>query len=463
MVTNFLLFLGIAILASLSHASNRETVNFSGIKDKTYYLGKHNSFGYFNGYVSDCYFIGSRLDIDDFPEGFKNIYSALNDVDKVFFITTSLYGAELLARYNLAGEKSFCFNFINAGKIKLPLIIIKAPNEELKKISERDFGYKDARVMSYKKARPYGKPPYPLINVFLNASIYEFGDEKEGFTQLIYSEKLTAQYHDFLTRSFQFPRSSTTYMESSVEDVYRKYLSMNTEIYNCIDDNDIKCVEAYHKMGFDLNATHEKFEPLLMFSIRKERSEVIEKLLELGVNPNIKSKDGYTPLMLTASEGELTTSKILVKYGANPNIKTPKGVLALDISKEAKNNQVSNYLSSITTAEGVYDKKISAASNQSTCASLIGNLFAYNACMGDVSALRGFGSKGLKALYATQKQCNYLAGVDSSGMSYLCDNPNIGGCSALDYSNDVRNACGSCGGSNLWLRVFAAGEVIRCY
>ena len=462
-MTKFFLFLGLAILTSLSHSSSRETVNFSGIKDETYYLGKHNSFGYFNGYVSDCYFIGSRLNIDDFPDGFKSLYADLNDVDKIFFIITSLYGTELISKYNLVGEKSFCFNFINSGKLRLPLIIIKAPNEELEKISGRDFGEKDAEVMNYKKARPYNNPPYPLINVFLNASIYEFGDEKEGVTQLTYSEKLTNQYRNFITRSFQFPRSSTTYMESSVEDVYRKYLSMNTEIYNCIDDNDIKCVEAYYKMGFDLNALHENFEPLLMFSIRKDKLTVIEKLLELGANPNIKSEEGYTPLMLAASENELTISKILVKYGAKPNVKTSTGVLALDIAKEAKNNQVSNYLSSITTVTGVYDKKSSAASNQKICASLIGNLFAYNACMGDVSALRGFGTKGLKALYATQRQCNYLVGVDSSGMSYLCDNPNIAGCSALDYSNDVRNACGSCGGSNLWLRVFAAGEVIRCY
>ncbi|MBV5334971.1 MAG: hypothetical protein JZU49_04115 [Sulfuricurvum sp.] len=97
------------------------------------------------------------------------------------------------------------------------------------------------------------------------------------------------------------------------------------------------------------------------------------------------------------------------------------------------------------------------------CSRFVSDWEAYSACMKNEGALKGLGERGLKALYATQGRCDYLAGIDTNGLSYLCSNPNFNGCMALQYSQDTKNACVSCGGSNLWLRVFATGKVLRCY
>lgn len=94
------------------------------------------------------------------------------------------------------------------------------------------------------------------------------------------------------------------------------------------------------------------------------------------------------------------------------------------------------------------------------CAILIDHFTAYKACMKDESAVFG---NNLNAYYAIRRDCQSLAGNDSTGLSYLCQNPNPNGCVGLKASQDTINACYQCGGSNLWLRVYAAGRVLQCY
>lgn len=137
------------------------------------------------------------------------------------------------------------------------------------------------------------------------------------------------------------------------------------------------------------------------------------------------------------------------------NSKNPIGKSALDAmgSSMVKGMQ-----------EGYARQKELAGSDYDKCQALLKNSAAYTACIKDISALQSMGDAGLKAVYAIQGQCSYLAGFDSSGLSYLCENPNINGCSALKASQDVRNDCGSCNGNNLWLRVYAAsGHAVHCY
>lgn len=94
------------------------------------------------------------------------------------------------------------------------------------------------------------------------------------------------------------------------------------------------------------------------------------------------------------------------------------------------------------------------------CAILAGDFVAYSACMKNESAVFG---NNLNAYYAMRGECSYLAGNDDTGLAYLCENPNKNGCIGLKASQDTINACYQCGGSNLWLRVYAAGRVLKCY
>ena len=94
------------------------------------------------------------------------------------------------------------------------------------------------------------------------------------------------------------------------------------------------------------------------------------------------------------------------------------------------------------------------------CAILIGDFTAYKACMKDESAVFG---RNLNAYYAIRHECQSLAGNDDTGLSYLCQHPNPNGCVGLKASQSTINACYNCGGSNLWLRVYATGHTLQCY
>ncbi|MEN4054211.1 hypothetical protein [Sulfurimonas sp. NWX79] len=91
---------------------------------------------------------------------------------------------------------------------------------------------------------------------------------------------------------------------------------------------------------------------------------------------------------------------------------------------------------------------------QTKCAILIDNFTAYKACMKDESAIFGL---NLNSYYAMRGECNLLAGNDNTGLSYLCQHPNSSGCIGLKAPQETINACYQCGGSNLWLRVYATG------
>jgi hypothetical protein len=116
-------------------------------------------------------------------------------------------------------------------------------------------------------------------------------------------------------------------------------------------------------------------------------------------------------------------------------------------------------------AESHAHEKEIAGDDYDRCQILLGQDREYRACIKDVSALNAMGESGLMAVYAINGQCNYLSGMETMGLSYLCKNPNLNGCSALSgVSQSVRNDCATCEGSNLWLRVFAAsGTSLRCY
>lgn len=97
------------------------------------------------------------------------------------------------------------------------------------------------------------------------------------------------------------------------------------------------------------------------------------------------------------------------------------------------------------------------------CLSIMGNVGAYSACMKKENNVFGMGKRGLNAYYAIRRECDYLAGNDNTGLSYLCQNENKNGCIGLKASQNTINACYQCNGSNLWLRVYAMGTVLRCY
>lgn len=61
---------------------------------------------------------------------------------------------------------------------------------------------------------------------------------------------------------------------------------------------------------------------IVLDATRKADSIQLEKTLSSGSNPDIKTKNGVTPLMIATYNGYITIARILLKFGANPNLFT---------------------------------------------------------------------------------------------------------------------------------------------
>lgn len=57
-------------------------------------------------------------------------------------------------------------------------------------------------------------------------------------------------------------------------------------------------------------------EPPLIWAARSNQDNIVKILLEAGANPNIKSANGITPLMIAKEEGANVIIKYLLEYGA---------------------------------------------------------------------------------------------------------------------------------------------------
>ncbi len=69
--------------------------------------------------------------------------------------------------------------------------------------------------------------------------------------------------------------------------------------------------------------------------------KLIKTLLDLKANPNLQTKEGYTPLHLACIRRDCSMISALLDAGANPNIKnnagqTPKDLLEIDYSQASK-------------------------------------------------------------------------------------------------------------------------------
>lgn len=61
--------------------------------------------------------------------------------------------------------------------------------------------------------------------------------------------------------------------------------------------------------------------PLLIEIVQSSSPYILRKLLELGINPNIKDFEGESPLLQATKLNKFSFVKILLEYGADPNIK----------------------------------------------------------------------------------------------------------------------------------------------
>ena len=79
----------------------------------------------------------------------------------------------------------------------------------------------------------------------------------------------------------------------------------------------IEIVDALLEHGVDINTRNEKGNTILHLGIESRDRSKIEALVSRGANIEIRNADGYTPLMLAADIGESDIVKELIKNGAD--------------------------------------------------------------------------------------------------------------------------------------------------
>ncbi len=89
----------------------------------------------------------------------------------------------------------------------------------------------------------------------------------------------------------------------------------------------------------------------LFRSIANRRVRIARRIIEAGTNINVRSRQGYTPLMVAASHGHDEIVRLLLQKGADLTAVDAAGRNALQIAREANRQGCVNLLLKASKAE----------------------------------------------------------------------------------------------------------------
>ncbi|XP_065344312.1 uncharacterized protein LOC135942228 [Cloeon dipterum] len=95
-----------------------------------------------------------------------------------------------------------------------------------------------------------------------------------------------------------------------------------------------KLLEKLLELGADVNLKTTEGFKALFFAVKENDLELMLKLLEHGADVNQQEKDGSTALHLAVSKNQHECVQLLLDYGADVNLKNNKGMIPLDLTKE---------------------------------------------------------------------------------------------------------------------------------
>ena len=85
-------------------------------------------------------------------------------------------------------------------------------------------------------------------------------------------------------------------------------------------NGDLSRIDALVKQGADVNATGYRDTSVLAWTMQCRNYQGIERLLELGANPNYKMEGDMSPMWLAAGSSDPNFLPMMLAHGGNPNI-----------------------------------------------------------------------------------------------------------------------------------------------
>jgi hypothetical protein len=82
----------------------------------------------------------------------------------------------------------------------------------------------------------------------------------------------------------------------------------------------------------NIREVYSRFNDVVSATVMQD-SAAVKELLADGKSPNARQKDGLTPLMIAASNGNIDIATLLLAKGADPSARAPGGRSALSIAK----------------------------------------------------------------------------------------------------------------------------------
>ena len=146
--------------------------------------------------------------------------------------------------------------------------------------------------------------------------------------------------------------------------------SKNAKLLKAVKSEDLEKVQLLLKSGADPNTKDMVGRYVLVFAAAKNNVKIVKSLLDAGADPNVKSinntaplsvtinpeiikyllekgadpeiynNDGWTPIMIAASDGDVEVVKILIKAKVNLNTKDLLGRIALGMAVHHKHRDV---------------------------------------------------------------------------------------------------------------------------
>jgi ankyrin repeat protein len=123
---------------------------------------------------------------------------------------------------------------------------------------------------------------------------------------------------EMLLRSLARCNQGKLLEKMSVEKAHAK--SKNFALLESAKHGRIECVDLFIRCGADIKAVDANKWNALHFAVADNRNDIVKPLIDRKIDLDAQDKDGMTPLMFAAMDGNCECVETLLENGANTNL-----------------------------------------------------------------------------------------------------------------------------------------------